>query len=110
MEFIGTIEPGAAAAIAKAEWIQVIEAHPHLSLAPVKNGVNPFSRKPTLYQPNPTAAQVVIDGSQIGSMHWAMDDSRRLVVWSITGLRRRLRVSRRMLQLALAGASFEVVP
>lgn len=63
----------------------MIEAHPQLSPAPVKNGVNPFSRKPTLYQPNQTAAQVLIDGRHIGSIHWAMDDSRRLVVWSTTG-------------------------
>ena len=85
VELIGTIEPGATAAFGNAEWIRVIEAHPQLSPMPDKRGVNPFLRKPTQYQSNRTTAQVVIDGSQIGSIHWAMDDSRLLVVWSNTG-------------------------
>jgi hypothetical protein len=91
VELLGTIEPGAEHAIGKPEWINLIEAHPHLSSSPPKQGINPFTRKPHLYQPNPTGALVVIEGSQIGSIHWAMDDSRRLVVWSNAGAEEKVR-------------------
>ena len=45
-------------------------------------GLDPFVREPMLYKPAPEAATVMSDGAAVGAMHWAMDDSRRLVVWS----------------------------
>ncbi len=41
--------------------------------------------------PDPTTAQVIIDGGQVGSIHWAMDDSRRLVVWASAGAEEKVR-------------------
>jgi hypothetical protein len=85
VDLVGTIEPDVGLATDKAEWMRVIEVHPQLSPVPSKKGSNPFSGKPNSYRPDPTTAQVIIDGGQVGSIHWAMDDSRRLVVWSSTG-------------------------
>ena len=31
---------------------------------------------------SPAAAIVVVDGTKIGAIHWAMDDSCQLLVWS----------------------------
>ena len=86
-----TIEPDAAVATRKAEWIHVIEIHPRLSAVEAKKGVNPYSKKSRLYQASPTTAQVIIDGSQGGFSHWAMDDSCRLVVWSRAGAEEKVR-------------------
>lgn len=85
MELLGTIEPGAEHTSGKSEWMGLIHSHPQLSAPPAKQSINPFTRKPISIQPDPTAAQVMIAGHQIGSIHWAMDDSRRLVVWSDAG-------------------------
>ena len=35
-----------------------------------------------VFSPRPDAAIVVVDGTQIGAIHWAMNDSRQLIVWS----------------------------
>jgi hypothetical protein len=37
------------------------------------------------FTPNPYRSEVEIEGREIGAIHWAMDDSRRLVVWSNVG-------------------------
>jgi hypothetical protein len=91
MELIGTVEPEAGVTNGKAAWIRVIEAHPQLSSVPPREGINPFSTAPHLYRADPTTARVMIEGTQIGSIHWAMDDSRRLVVWSIAGAEEKIR-------------------
>jgi hypothetical protein len=91
MELIGTVEPDAGVTNGKAEWICVIEAHPQLSLVPPKKGINPFSKTPHLYRADPTMARVIIEGAEVGSIHWAMDDSRRLVVWSKPGAEEKVR-------------------
>jgi hypothetical protein len=89
VELIGTIEPDAGVATGRAEWLQAIEAHPQLSRgsAKAKAGINPFTGEPMLYRPHPNAdaTSVMIDDSKVGSIHWAMDDSRFLVVWSKAG-------------------------
>jgi hypothetical protein len=91
VELVGTIETDAAVATRKTEWIHVIETHPQLSAVEAKKGVNPFSKRPQLCQSSQTTAQVIIDRSQCGFIHWAMDDSRRLVVWSIAGAEEKVR-------------------
>ena len=85
MELLGTIEPGADLAVGKPEWIRLIGEHPQLSPVPDREGVNPFSREPHLYKANPDHARVLMQLEQVGSIHWAMDGSRRLVVWADTG-------------------------
>jgi hypothetical protein len=85
VEPLGTIEPGADLASGKPEWIRLSNAHPQLSPVPAREGVNPFSRDPHLYEARPDTARVLLELRQVGLIHWAMDDSRRLIVWADTG-------------------------
>jgi hypothetical protein len=83
MEFLGTIEPENGAAADGREWIALIDAHASLSPAQPRPGINAVTKEPLLYQPTPDYAQITVDGTAIGAIHWAMDDSRRLVLWSL---------------------------
>lgn len=83
-ELIGTIEPETGSLAGKNEWIALIGVHYALSVYEPKHGINPFTKTPILFRPHPDTARVVVDGTQVGSIHWAMDDSRRLVVWAET--------------------------
>ena len=86
MELLGTIEPASADwATGKAEWIRLIEAHPRLTKVAPKQGVNPFTKSPLEYRPSPDVALIVSSSSDVGMIHWAMDQSRHLVVWSTAG-------------------------
>jgi len=85
VELLGTIEPGIDVATGKPDWIRLIDAHPQLSSVPARWGVNPFSRSPLLFKPKPDTARVLLEQRQIGQIHWAMDDSRHLIVWADTG-------------------------
>lgn len=79
-EFVGTIEPDTGSLAGKNEWIALIGVHSALALYEPKQGINPFTKAPISFKPHPDTARVVVDGVQVGSIHWAMDDSRRLVV------------------------------
>lgn len=81
-DLLGTIEPGLDSAAGKDEWIALIGVHSALALYEPKQGINPFTKAPMLFKPHPDTARVVVEGTQVGSIHWAMDDSRRLVVWA----------------------------
>ena len=81
-ELVGTIEPESGSSAGKDEWIALIAAHSALAPGAPTQGTNPFSRKPMVFEPSPDAAIVVVDGTKIGAIHWAMDDSRQLIVWS----------------------------
>ena len=81
-ELVGTIEPESGSSAGKDEWIALIAAHSALAQGAPKQGTNPFSREPMVFRPSPLAAIVVVDGTKIGAIHWAMDDSRQLIVWS----------------------------
>lgn len=83
-ELIGTVEPDTGSLAGKNEWIALIGEHSALALYEPKQGINPFTKAPISFKPRPDTACVVVDGAQIGSIHWAMDDSRRLVVWAET--------------------------
>jgi hypothetical protein len=91
MELLGSIEPGADPAIGKPEWIRLVEEHPQLSPVPAREGINPFTRGPMLFKAKPDAAQVMAGPQQIGSIYWAMDDSRRLVVSAHAGFEDQVR-------------------
>ena len=81
-ELVGTIEPESGSFAGKDEWIALIAAHSALASSAPKQGMNPFSGKPMVFSPSPDAASVVVDGTRIGAIHWAMNDSRQLIVWS----------------------------
>jgi len=81
-ELLGTIEPESGSSAGKDEWIALIAAHSALASSAPKQGTNPFSREPMVFSPSPEAAIVVVDGTKIGAIRWAMNDSRQLIVWS----------------------------
>ena len=86
MVLLGTVEPNADAAGDRSDWIRLIEGHPQLSSVPQDVQItNPFTRRPELPTPNPDAADVLKEAKQIGSIYWAMDGSRSLVVTSHPG-------------------------
>lgn len=85
MEFLGTIEPGAGAASGKPDWIRLIDAHPQLSRIPSRWGVNPFTRDPLLFKSKPDTARVLMEQNPIGLIHWAPDDTCRLIVLADAG-------------------------
>ena len=91
MELLGTIEPGADLATGKPEWIRLIDAHPQLSPMLAREGINPFTRKPLLFEARPDTARVLVGLEQIGSIYWAMDDSRRLIVSADIGSEQEVR-------------------
>jgi hypothetical protein len=91
MELLGTIEPGADLATGRPEWIHLIDVHPQLSKVPPREGINPFTGDPHLYKARPDTARVLMELKQVGSIHWAMDESRRLVVWADTGFEEMVR-------------------
>jgi hypothetical protein len=83
MQFLGTIEPGPGAAADPDEWIMLIGAHSSLALVSPQHGINPFTKQPHLFKPAADYANVVLDGAEVGAIHWAEDGSHRLVVWSV---------------------------
>jgi hypothetical protein len=68
------------------QWTQVIAGHPNLVPVSPKVGTNPFTRGPFTYHPHPGTAWVVVDGKQVGMMHWAHDDTNQVVVWGDDGV------------------------
>jgi hypothetical protein len=85
VELLGTIEPGVDVATDKLDWIRLIDAHPELSSVPARSGINPFTRDPLLFKPKPDTARVLMEQRQIGTIYWALDDSRRLIVSADSG-------------------------
>jgi hypothetical protein len=85
MELVGTLEPGGDLASDRHEWTRLIGVHPRLSPPPPRQGINPFTRKPHTYTPTPDTARVLLNSQEIGVIHRAMDDSRRLLVLSRAG-------------------------
>jgi hypothetical protein len=85
MESLGIIVPDGDRTSGRPEWIGLIDVHPQLSCPPAKVGINPFTRAPLTFKAGSDYARVLLSGGQIGAIHWAMDDSRCLVVWSEPG-------------------------
>jgi hypothetical protein len=81
-DLVGTIEPAPDAVTGKSEWIALVGVHPALALREPTPGINPFTKAPMTFKPHPDHARVLVEGSQVGSIHWAMDNSTRLMVWS----------------------------
>jgi hypothetical protein len=82
MEFIGEIvsephPPG----INKQRWIDLIHEHPNLVAPEPRQGINPFTKKPTVIQPRIDVARVVRDGKEMGLMSWAEDESNLINVF-----------------------------
>jgi hypothetical protein len=63
-----------------ARWIGLIGQHSNLSVMPPRQGLNPFTREPMLFQAKDIAL-VTASGRQLGAMDWAPDDSQQVCVW-----------------------------
>lgn len=77
------IEPDHGASADQGEWIMLIGAHASLAPGAAQQGISPFTKQPHLFKPAPDYTHVMLDGTKVGAIHWAMDGSRRLVVWSV---------------------------
>ena len=64
----------------QARWIDLIGEHPNLSVLPPRQGVNPFTREPMVFQAKDVAL-VNQYGKPLGAMDWAPDDSLQVSVW-----------------------------
>ena len=64
------------------EWIRLIDSRPDIRRSSrCENGVsNPFTKRPMIFKGNPYGAQVRVKSSVVGSIHCAMDGSRKLIV------------------------------
>jgi hypothetical protein len=90
MELLGTIEPAAGDAMHRDGWIALIGSHPSLAPVQPRQGINPFTKLPDIYQAATDSAIVLPDDAKEGAIHWAMDDSHRLVVWPLPMARARV--------------------
>jgi hypothetical protein len=81
MALLRTIEPINGAAAHRKEWIALNAAHSSLEPAQPRQGINPFTKEPHMYEPAADYARGMIDGTSVG-VHWAMDDSRLLRNWA----------------------------
>jgi len=82
MQLLGRIEPDDVLSADQGEWIALIGKHTSLAAALPKQGINPFSKQPYPFKPTQDYAGVLLDGDKVGAIHWAMDGSHRLIVWS----------------------------
>jgi len=63
-------------------WLALIASRSEFVVPEPVVGTNPFTGKPSEFRPHPASARVVLDGIDVGSMHWAMDSSSAVIVWA----------------------------
>jgi hypothetical protein len=81
MDFLGMIAaPDGKPALVYEDWARLVTGHPNLERVAPRQGVNPFTRQPMMFQGSPGEAHVMVAGEAVGEMHWALDDSARIVV------------------------------
>ena len=81
MTWLGTItSPPDPPGIDQQKWFDLITAHPSLVRSPDREGLNPFTRAPTIYRADPNCARVIVEGAEVGAMVWAQDGSHRIGV------------------------------
>lgn len=85
MEIIGEIKPPDGGQLSNDDWINLIATHPALSKPPAREGINPFTKEPHIFYPRGTSAQIVVEGTKIGSICWVEDDSELPYVTSLLG-------------------------
>jgi hypothetical protein len=74
MRIEGSIKPTGEIMLDRAAWCDLINKRPELRRPAPREGVNPFTKKPTVYRPSDDAAEVVLDGDVIGSASWSQSD------------------------------------
>ena len=106
MELLATIEPDAGAAAHLDEWIALVGTHSSLAPVQPRQSINPITKEAHVYKAARGYAGVLLDGTIMGAIHWAMDDSHRLVVWSSPTARTHVIVIAREWPLGWAGDFF----
>jgi hypothetical protein len=86
MDLLGTIEAADGATAGRNEWIALIGAHSSLAPVPPRRGINPFTKEPHNYAAAPDSARILLDGVEVGAIHWAQDQSNRLLVRSVAAV------------------------
>jgi hypothetical protein len=74
MAIEGSIRPAGGVTFDRATWCRFIDTRPELRHPSPREIINPFTKKPTTVRPSDDAAEVVLDGSVIGSASWSMSD------------------------------------
>ena len=83
---IGDLVPDGEPNFTQQDWMQFVQAHPQLRVPSPKEGIDPFTRQPMMFRAHPDTGVVSINGSDVGMIHWSLDESLRiLVVWAEQG-------------------------
>jgi hypothetical protein len=64
-------------------WCRLIALSPELQLLPAREIINPFTRRPSVVAPRPDTAWIIVDGVEVGSASWTMDEDDPLVNVSV---------------------------
>lgn len=76
MEHVGHIESSDdAQPLTYDAWLAFIAATDDLHGIPPREGINPFTREPTLFRSPEDSVRLVRDDAEIGFFAWAQDDS-----------------------------------
>jgi hypothetical protein len=81
-DFIGEIvrEPDPPG-IDNRRWIDLIREHPNLVPPDTQEATSPFTKRRMVIKPLPDVARVIVDGKNVGSMSWALDESNLINVF-----------------------------
>jgi len=71
MEMIGVIRANPLG-IDRNRWVALIQVHTNLTPVKPREGINPFTKKPTLFRAPQDSAVIVAGSKEIGSMSWNM--------------------------------------
>ena len=74
MKIEGSIQPADGVMFDKAAWCGLIDKRPELRRPAPREGINPFTKKPHVYQPPNDAAEVLLNGHVIGSASWSQSE------------------------------------
>lgn len=82
MEFVGIIQskpdpPG----IDRSAWMALVKARNDLLLPQPRAGVNPFTKKPVMFDPPKDSANVFVNEQHVGSFHWSQNEENVISVW-----------------------------
>ena len=81
MSIVAVLESiGDEPSISDPAWETLIDDHPALRRPRERTGINPFTKKPITLPARRDLAIVVEDGTEIGSIEWAQDGARILLV------------------------------
>jgi hypothetical protein len=62
-------------------WIDLIREHPNLFPPKPREGISPFTKRSMVIKPRPDVARVIVEGQEVGSMSWSLDDSNLINVF-----------------------------